>query len=253
MSCSTPGHEEKPEHGRSGLCQACYRRARRRELDPQVGTRKPGPAPDPNAPRSRYRPTKSCPEGTRDARQRLSDEEKEARRAARKAAKTHCVHGHELTEQTTYVTAKGQKVCRLCQRRDYQRYKGREVTPDDVPLGPRNSEKTHCKWGHDFTVHGYVKRDGSRGCRPCHRESRLMRVYGLERGEYDRRFEEQSGHCAICDIELEEGRNLAVDHDHETGAVRGLLCDNCNRGLGYFGDDPDRLRTASKYVKRGRI
>jgi hypothetical protein len=43
---------------------------------------------------------------------------------------------------------------------------------------------------------------------------------------------------------------LAMDHDHRTGAIRGLLCNNCNRGLGRFKDSPDLLESALRYLKR---
>lgn len=57
----------------------------------------------------------------------------------------------------------------------------------------------------------------------------------------------QNGKCAICDAE--QSFQLAVDHDHQTGLTRGLLCRNCNQGLGYFGDDPERLLRAINYLK----
>lgn len=47
-------------------------------------------------------------------------------------------------------------------------------------------------------------------------------------------------------------RTLAVDHDHETGCLRGLLCEGCNRGIGLLRDDPDLLRRAADYIERFR-
>lgn len=183
----------------------------------------------------------------------MSEEEKEARRQARKAAKTHCVNGHELIEQNTYRTRRGQKICRICQRNAQQRYHGRPEG-GDAPIGQRNAEKTHCPWGHEYTPENtYFSESGKvRHCRACARESMLMRRYGLERGEYDRRFAEQSGRCAICRTELAESKNLHVDHDHEDNSVRGLLCTSCNQGLGRFEDDSDRLQRAADYIRDHR-
>lgn len=62
-----------------------------------------------------------------------------------------------------------------------------------------------------------------------------MRKYGITRDEYDRLLVAQNGRCLICNRpgdELKKG--LAVDHDHETGAVRGLLCVGCNTKLGWL-------------------
>jgi hypothetical protein len=61
---------------------------------------------------------------------------------------------------------------------------------------------------------------------------------------------EHRGVCEICgETNPTDKRSLAVDHDHATGAFRGLLCDNCNRGLGLFRDDPVRLQRAIWYLR----
>lgn len=78
--------------------------------------------------------------------------------------------------------------------------------------------------------------------------------FGLTVEELDRLEAECNGRCEICG-DLQTGTNrgrvkaLAIDHDHETGIFRGLLCDNCNRGLGHFRDNPELLRAAIEYLK----
>ena len=62
-------------------------------------------------------------------------------------------------------------------------------------------------------------------------------------------FEKQGGCCAICGGVNVNGRRLAVDHEHETGKVRGLLCDKCNLAIGLF-DDINNLASAIKYLSR---
>ena len=94
----------------------------------------------------------------------------------------------------------------------------------------------------------------------AHRESHLMRNYNLTLAEYDAMAESQGGGCAICgEVEsrystTKDGstRRLAVDHDHTTGKVRGLLCGDCNVGLGAFEDDGPRLIKAVQYLNRHR-
>ena len=59
------------------------------------------------------------------------------------------------------------------------------------------------------------------------------------------------GHCDMCGSESPGTKNgWAIDHDHATGAVRGVLCHGCNSGLGFFADSPDRLRAAIAYLER---
>ena len=68
--------------------------------------------------------------------------------------------------------------------------------------------------------------------------------------EYNSLFLKQNGCCAICKKHQSEFTiSLAVDHDHITKKVRGLLCYNCNMGLGRFKDNLDYLNNASKYLK----
>lgn len=84
------------------------------------------------------------------------------------------------------------------------------------------------------------------------RKVRLKSEYGITLEYYDRMVESQSGTCCICRERPSTGKYpiLHVDHDHETGVVRGLLCDSCNRGLGFFGDSPKKLIAAAQYVGR---
>ena len=81
------------------------------------------------------------------------------------------------------------------------------------------------------------------------RDTYLRKEFGIGIDEYDRLLADQGGMCAICDAsENYKGRRFAIDHCHDTGAVRGLLCDNCNRGLGLFKDNTDRLDKAIEYL-----
>jgi hypothetical protein len=74
--------------------------------------------------------------------------------------------------------------------------------------------------------------------------------FGIGIAEYDAMFSEQNGGCAICGKPRDKHFRLAVDHDHATGEIRGLLCADCNRGLGLFADNPERLRKAADYLTR---
>lgn len=66
---------------------------------------------------------------------------------------------------------------------------------------------------------------------------------------YDELLKSQDNKCAICKTHQQDlKRTLSVDHDHNTGKVRGLLCDNCNRALGYFKDDTSILEVAKNYL-----
>jgi len=92
------------------------------------------------------------------------------------------------------------------------------------------------------------------------RSAKLWRKYGLREQDYKSLHLAQKGCCAICGKSEEggtarrgNGNRLEVDHDHRTGRVRGLLCRECNLGVGYFRDTPALLAAASDYVLRSCV
>lgn len=83
----------------------------------------------------------------------------------------------------------------------------------------------------------------------------LKAKYGLTLVDFDRLLVEQEGLCAICKRPPRGGRwvRLYVDHDHQTGNVRGLLCNRCNLGVGHFDDDASLLLKAAQYLQRSVV
>ncbi len=125
-----------------------------------------------------------------------------------------------------------------------------------------------------FSKENKTKRGYQRNCKTCCQKNKkfwwnlktkiqkvkyifvhnLQRSYGLTTVEYSKLLKSQNGVCAICKKKetRKKIKRLAVDHNHETGKIRGLLCNNCNNGLGRFGDDPKILKSAVKYLERNR-
>ena len=79
------------------------------------------------------------------------------------------------------------------------------------------------------------------------KNTKLRLRYGITLAEKQLLHKKQQGRCAICDQPHE---TLCVDHNHITRKVRGLLCLNCNKGLGHFYDSPERLYQAINYLRR---
>ena len=83
------------------------------------------------------------------------------------------------------------------------------------------------------------------------RRGYLKRMYGIGMEEYDAMVANQNGVCSICGGPP-RGRLLAVDHNHATGKIRGLLCGPCNTGLGQFKDSVETLTAAISYLTKHR-
>lgn len=81
------------------------------------------------------------------------------------------------------------------------------------------------------------------------RNANLKRKYGITLEEYNEMFDKQGGLCMICERHQSElGATMHVDHCHTSGKVRGLLCNNCNIGIGALQDSPRVLESALYYI-----
>lgn len=81
------------------------------------------------------------------------------------------------------------------------------------------------------------------------RKYAFKKKYGITLDDYDAMLGQQEGRCAICFTLPMPDSPLYVDHCHDTGQVRGLLCQGCNSGIGQLGDDQNRLRSAIRYLE----
>lgn len=80
----------------------------------------------------------------------------------------------------------------------------------------------------------------------------LMRKYGIDLISYIEILQKQNNKCAICARnQANDGRKFAVDHDHKTGKIRGILCQSCNTGIGLLGDSISGIEKAFIYLKEG--
>ena len=114
--------------------------------------------------------------------------------------------------------------CKKCTKLYFQQYK--ESNHDAIKEKWRNASKKY---------HTTEKR-----------RNKTLRQYGLTEQLYNEMFDKQNGTCLLCPSTA----TLVVDHCHKTGKIRGLLCNNCNLGLGMFKDDISALENAVKYLQK---
>lgn len=107
--------------------------------------------------------------------------------------------------------------CKKCDAERFQKYK------------EANPEKVRESWRKAANKRNHTRR---------------LETYGLSHGEYDELLEKCGGKCEIC----REEDATCIDHDHDTGEVRGLLCNNCNTGIGMLKDSPAILESAIAYL-----
>lgn len=125
-----------------------------------------------------------------------------------------CQRGH-LMQMTRRFYANGESYCRDCKKIRYDIY--RKAHPDRTSA--------------------------------YHRKSFLRRSYGMETDEYEALLGKQGGGCAICKSSR-GARRLHVDHDHDSGVIRGLLCHGCNTAIGLLKEDPSLIEAALLYLEK---
>src|SRR5205814_1597310 len=120
---------------------------------------------------------------------------------------------------------------------------GLEKPDSDFPRNRSTSSGrgAYCKDCHNRRGRESVRKAG--GSRHYH----LRQKYGMGADEVKELTIRQGGLCAVCRMQPA----VQVDHDHETGSVRGVVCLNCNGGMGHFRDDPVLLAAAAAYLRRG--
>lgn len=158
--------------------------------------------------------------------------------------------------------------CKTCiSHRAAERYRRRKLglpglrPSSNVPQGHKRCPAcSGVKPTGDFPRNRSTRDGRGSYCKPCHnaktkatytrlygssRHYHLLRRYGVGSAEVEALISAQAGLCAIC----REGRAEHVDHEHLTGRVRGVLCFNCNGGLGQFRDRPEVLKRAITYLE----
>jgi hypothetical protein len=143
--------------------------------------------------------------------------------------------------------------CKICVREimKLRSRKYRELNPDKVKKQrkahyEKNKENIKKKDNEHYHLH-----------KEQHKSAILKRLFGITLEDYNIMLESQNGVCAICgkpefliDNRTNTLRALAVDHDHKTEKVRGLLCNRCNKSLGGFKDNINNLLSAIKYLTK---
>ncbi len=169
-----------------------------------------------------------------------------------------CARCGEVKPRTCFAAKRSnldglQGFCRDCgalSDRKRQEAMGRAAFPQGrVPAGCKwclgcGEVKPYSEWHRNSS-----SSDGlATRCKACRaiagRASHLKRQYGITEAERDEMIASQRGLCVIC----LKAPAVQVDHCHETGKVRGVLCFNCNSAIGKLGDDPDALRRAIAYL-----
>ncbi len=183
--------------------------------------------------------------------ERLGRFKRDIRRDARESDPKKCIRcGVEkpLSEFTIHNREKGQhrNLCHNCEKAWIRQYhkssQGKEKGREWVENNKEKIEEYKRLYRQDV-----VKQERSK---VYHRAKWLKDSFNMTVDDYMAMYEKQNGQCAICGSDQNGSRkNFCIDHDHETGKVRGLLCHNCNVSVGLMKDSPSLLRQAAAYLE----
>ena len=168
--------------------------------------------------------------------------------------KTHCKRKHPLLGDNVFITSDGLRLCATCRRERQVKQNAKYVpkkksTPEERKERRRATNQKYRQSPKGQAVQkAYQEKTKEKRARQM--RATMLSEYGLSIAAYDILLAKQNNKCAICPIHISESaRRFAVDHDHVTGDVRGLLCFRCNAGIGKFNDDPAMLKLAVAYLE----
>lgn len=151
---------------------------------------------------------------------------------------------NELLESNFYKNKKAkdgfQYACKLCMKQ-YSNNRRKLLMSDPKTAKIRRDKEK--RWAEEKKIRN------PEAYKAISTDSLLKKTYGISLQEFDKLSRLQNNVCAICHSKCATYSRLSVDHDHETDKIRGLLCNNCNRAIGLFKDDPNILRAAADYLE----
>lgn len=187
---------------------------------------------------------------------------------------THCIRGHEYTEENTYRKKDNTRMCRTCGRERSANLRKKNAkryyeTIDELGV----QELKHCrkcnltKSFSEFRKNKSNKFGLASTCKSCcekaqeklHAENPekrkiaakkayTKRKFGISVQEYENKLSNQNYKCYICNSDISKKNSSYLDHDHSSGIIRKFLCYKCNVGLGYFNDSAELLILAANYL-----
>jgi hypothetical protein len=172
---------------------------------------------------------------------------------------SHCREAKPIVEFSPSYVKRGRGTCRDCLKASAPRSSERRAKWHVVNKGRLNAQARE-RYARDpdkaradaRAVYARRKaRHGAAWAEEVHR-GLLRSKFKITPEEYAEMLSAQGGACACCGGVNENGMRLAVDHDHSTGMIRGLLCGTCNTGIGALGDGADGVRRALAYLERSR-
>ena len=163
----------------------------------------------------------------------------------------HCHICGELKRLSDFYRAAGMrdghrndcKACNLAAKK--KRYdENPQVHIDRVRQWQQENAERHNEWTREYRKRPEVQRRA--------RDAYYRKTYGKTADEVDEILDLQGHRCLICKIDMPERLgSMHLDHDHQTGRIRGFLCIDCNHGLGKFKEDPGVLMRAVVYLREG--
>lgn len=148
------------------------------------------------------------------------------------------------------------KTCTACKEtKDFSCFYKQRLGRDGLA-----SQCKQCRnsWGKEYrNTHPEKGREWARNWRKNNPRNKLAAdlkfSFKITVEAYENMYRYQNGACAICQGQNTNGKRLSVDHSHVTGAIRGLLCQQCNSMLGMSKDSIERLRSAAEYLEKSQV